>query len=61
VGLPFAGDWDEVINTDATEYGGSGIGNLGTVTATEHPSHGMPASVELTLPPLAALWLKPRA
>jgi 1,4-alpha-glucan branching enzyme len=60
VGLPFAGEWDEVINTDATEYGGSGVGNLGVVTASEHPSHGMPASVELTLPPLAALWLKPR-
>ena len=60
VGLPFAGEWDEVINTDATEYGGSGVGNLGTVTATEQPSHGMPASTELTLPPLAALWLKPR-
>src|SRR5690554_6618014 len=60
VGLPFTGEWDEVINTDATEYGGSGVGNLGVVTATEHPSHGMPASVELTLPPLAALWLKPR-
>jgi 1,4-alpha-glucan branching enzyme len=61
VGLPFAGAWDEVINTDAAEYGGSGVGNLGTVTATEHPSHGMPASTELTLPPLATLWLKPRS
>jgi 1,4-alpha-glucan branching enzyme len=60
VGLPYPGTWEEVINTDATEYGGSGVGNLGAVTATEHPSHGMPASVELTLPPLAALWLKPR-
>ncbi|MEX1079020.1 MAG: 1,4-alpha-glucan branching protein GlgB [Homoserinimonas sp.] len=61
IGLPYAGEWDEVVNTDATEYGGSGVGNLGTVTATELPSHGMPASTELTLPPLAALWLKPRA
>jgi 1,4-alpha-glucan branching enzyme len=61
LGLPLAGEWDELINTDATEFGGSGVGNLGTVTATGHPSHGMPASVELTLPPLAALYLKPRS
>ena len=61
VGLPFAGEWDELLNTDAREYGGSGVGNLGVVTAAEQPSHGMPASTELTLPPLATLWLKPRA
>ena len=60
VGLPFAGEWEELINTDAAEYGGSGVGNFGVVTATESPLHGMPASVELTLPPLAGLWLKPR-
>ena len=60
VGLPFAGEWEELINTDAAEYGGSGVGNFGVVTATDSPLHGMPASVELTLPPLAGLWLKPR-
>ena len=58
VGLPQAGVWEEIINTDATEYGGSGIGNLGSVQATDQPWNGRPASAELTLPPLAGLWLK---
>jgi 1,4-alpha-glucan branching enzyme len=57
-GLPFAGDWAELVNTDATEYGGSGVGNFGVVRATDEPWGGRPASAELTLPPLAALWLK---
>ena len=60
VGLPFAGTWDELLNTDAAEYGGSGVGNYGAVTATDEPWGGRPASVELTLPPLAGLWLKLR-
>jgi len=60
VGLPFAGTWDELINTDAVEYGGSGVGNFGSVEAEDLPWSGRPASVELTLPPLAALYLKPR-
>ncbi|MDQ1554388.1 MAG: 1,4-alpha-glucan branching enzyme [Microbacteriaceae bacterium] len=59
-GLPFAGIWDELLNTDATEYGGSGVGNFGAVTATDTPWAGRPASAELTLPPLAGLWLKLR-
>jgi len=58
VGLPAAGEWIELVNTDAGAYGGSGVGNLGRVTAREEPWHGMPASVELTLPPLAALYLE---
>jgi 1,4-alpha-glucan branching enzyme len=58
VGLPFAGRWDEVINTDAVEFGGSGVGNYGSVVASEEPWDGRPASAELTLPPLAALWLR---
>ena len=60
VGLPFAGTWDEVLNTDAAEYGGSGVGNYGAVVATDTPHAGRPASAELTLPPLGALWLKLR-
>ncbi|CAN5333914.1 1,4-alpha-glucan branching protein GlgB [soil metagenome] len=60
VGLPFAGTWDEIVNTDAAEYGGSGVGNYGAVTATDTPYAGRPASAELTLPPLAGLWLKLR-
>ena len=58
VGLPAAGEWVEVLNTDAVEYGGSGVGNLGRVTAGDEPWHGLPASAELTLPPLGALWLE---
>ena len=57
--LPSAGRWREVINTDAAEFGGSGVGNFGSVEATETPWGGRPASAELTLPPLAALYLQP--
>ncbi|MGV8895886.1 MAG: 1,4-alpha-glucan branching protein GlgB [Rhodoglobus sp.] len=60
IGLPFAGTWDEVINTDAEEFGGSGVGNYGSVHASDEHFQGRPASVELTLPPLGGLWLKPR-
>ncbi|NEM91586.1 1,4-alpha-glucan branching protein GlgB [Galbitalea soli] len=60
VALPFAGEWEEILNTDAVEFGGSGVGNFGTVVAYEQPWGGRPASAELTLPPLAGLWLKLR-
>jgi len=60
VGLPFAGEWEELINTDAEVYGGSGVGNYGSVRATDTPWSGRPASAELTIPPLAGLWLKLR-
>ena len=59
-GLPFAGTWDELLNTDAAEFGGSGVGNFGSVEATDEPWAGRPASADLTLPPLAGLWLKLR-
>ncbi|GAA1823487.1 1,4-alpha-glucan branching protein GlgB [Planosporangium flavigriseum] len=59
IGLPQAGAWAEVINTDADIYGGSGVGNLGTVHAENSPSHGLPASATLRIPPLGALWLRP--
>jgi 1,4-alpha-glucan branching enzyme len=53
--LPRAGKWAERINTDAKIYGGSGMGNLGAIEATNKPSHGKPASASITLPPLATL------
>ncbi|MGN6125985.1 MAG: 1,4-alpha-glucan branching protein GlgB, partial [Humibacter sp.] len=56
--MPFAGEWEEVLNTDALEFGGSGVGNLGVVHATDAPWGGMQASATLTLPPLGALWLR---
>ena len=60
VGLPFGGTWDEIINTDAEVFGGSGVGNYGSIVALDEPFQGRPASVELTLPPLGGLWLAPR-
>ncbi|HEV7812403.1 MAG TPA: 1,4-alpha-glucan branching protein GlgB [Leifsonia sp.] len=61
IGLPFAGEWEELLNTDAQGFGGSGVGNLGTVTAHDEPWAAQPASAVLTLPPLGGLWLKPRS
>jgi 1,4-alpha-glucan branching enzyme len=58
VGLPKAGRWDEVINTDADLYFGSGVGNFGGVQAIDEPWHAQPASAILRLPPLGALWLR---
>jgi 1,4-alpha-glucan branching enzyme len=56
VGLPTSGRWTEHLNTDATLYGGSGVGNLGGVEAMAEPWHGQPCSATLTLPPLATLF-----
>ena len=59
LGLPRAGVWREVINTDADGYGGSGVGNLGSIAAEDVAWHGQPASALLRIPPLGALWLRP--
>ena len=59
VGVPLGGRWVERLNSDAAEYGGSGIGNLGSVQADDAPSHGRPHSLTLHLPPLAVLVLVP--
>ncbi|MGK2882327.1 MAG: 1,4-alpha-glucan branching protein GlgB [Mycobacterium sp.] len=59
LGLPFAGRWREVLNTDAAVYRGGGIGNMGGVEATDDPWHGRPASAVMTLPPTSALWFEP--
>ena len=58
LGLPAVGRWEEVLNTDAETYYGSGVGNLGGVTAGEGSWHGQSASAELTVPPLGAVWLR---
>jgi 1,4-alpha-glucan branching enzyme len=58
-GVPAAGDYVEVLNSDSEIYGGSNVGNGGLVTTTDLPSHGHPASLNLTLPPLGFLLLKP--
>ncbi|MGH3437097.1 MAG: 1,4-alpha-glucan branching protein GlgB [Sciscionella sp.] len=59
LGLPTTGSWREVINTDAEFYGGSGVGNDGTVTAHPEPWHGRSASAIVRLPPCGVLWLAP--
>ena len=55
VGVPRAGTWTELLNSDASRYGGSGMGNLGAVEASPVPAHGRPRSLTITLPPLALL------
>ena len=59
VGVPIGGTWTERLNSDAQEYGGSGIGNLGSTEAEPQSSHGRPYSLALRLPPLAVLVLTP--
>jgi 1,4-alpha-glucan branching enzyme len=58
LGVPRGGFWRELLNSDAKEYGGGGMGNLGGVIAEEQPAHGRPYSLNLTLPPLAVVFLK---
>jgi 1,4-alpha-glucan branching enzyme len=60
IGVPRAGEYQEVFNSDSEHYGGSNLGNLSAVVAEEFPVHGLPYSVKLTLPPLAAVVLSPR-
>ena len=55
LGVPQAGHWRELLNTDATDYGGSGVGNYGGVSTTEASAHGRPQSLRLSLPPLSTL------
>ncbi len=59
IGLPFAGTWAEVLNTDAGEYGGSGVGNMGAVEAVGEGMHGYPASAAVTIGAYAVVWLRP--
>jgi 1,4-alpha-glucan branching enzyme len=58
VGLPLEGAWSERLNTDSSAFGGGGAGN-GAIVAEPRPWHGQAHSAELTLPPLAVLWLVP--
>ena len=58
VGVPSGGVWEEILNSDAKQYGGSGMGNQMGVEAKGNPSHGRPYSLSLTLPPLASVFFK---
>ena len=59
VGVPMAGGYQEVLNSDSEIYGGSNVGNQGEVMSAERPSHGHPYSITLTVPPLGFVLLKP--
>ncbi|OZY44872.1 1,4-alpha-glucan branching protein GlgB [Pseudomonas lundensis] len=59
IGVPFAGTWQEVLNSDADTYAGSNYGNGGGVGTEPLPSHGQTHSLALNLPPLGVLILKP--
>ena len=61
LGVPQAGAWRELMNTDASIYGGSNAGNGGLLRAVDDGTHGRPASLMLTLPPLGTLVLAPES
>jgi 1,4-alpha-glucan branching enzyme len=58
IGVPRAGIWQEILNSDAAIYGGSNVGNGGQALADTIPRHDLPASLSLTLPPLATIILR---
>ena len=58
IGVPSKGVYDEIFNSDSTLYGGSGVGNLGKVFSVQTRMHGFENSIEITLPPLAAVFFK---
>ncbi len=58
VGVPEGGYWREILNSDAAEYAGSGLGNAGGAEADAIPSHARPCSLELLLPPLAVCFFR---
>lgn len=58
IGVPRGGFWEEALNSDAMNYGGSGQGNFGGIEASPTPIHGRPCSLEITLPPLGAVFFR---
>ena len=58
VGVPSGGRWTEILNSDSSAYGGTDFGNLGGKDAQPTPMHGRPQSLNLTVPPLGAVFLK---
>jgi 1,4-alpha-glucan branching enzyme len=61
LGVPQAGRWVELANSDAESFGGSGVGNFGGVDTVPVDSHGFHQSIVLTIPPLGAIFLAPDA
>jgi 1,4-alpha-glucan branching enzyme len=60
LGLPEAGEWEEILNTDSESFGGSEVGNFGLVQALGGPTHGQPHSAVISVPPLGGIWLRPK-
>jgi 1,4-alpha-glucan branching enzyme len=58
IGVPHSGSWREIFNSDSSYYGGSNVGNAGRVETADIAAHGEGVSVELTLPPLATIFLR---
>ena len=58
IGVPEAGQWDEVLNSDAEIYGGSNTGNMGGAGSDAAPAHGCAQSIEITVPPLATVFFR---
>ncbi len=58
VGVPRPGLWEEVLNSDAVEYNGSGMGNMGSVQSGRPGCHNLPYSLKITVPPLATVFFK---
>jgi 1,4-alpha-glucan branching enzyme len=58
IGVPAAGRYAEILNSDSEIYGGSNVGNAGGVEAEAHPMHGFDYSISLAVPPLASVLLK---
>jgi 1,4-alpha-glucan branching enzyme len=61
LGLPANGTYREALNSDAAEYGGSGVRNLDPIVAEAVPADGQPFSAEVSLPPLSILFIEPSA
>lgn len=59
IGVPFHAFWQEILNSDANKYEGSNVGNYGGLWSELIPAHGYNVSLNLNLPPLAVVWLKP--
>jgi 1,4-alpha-glucan branching enzyme len=60
IGVPSPGVWEEILNTDAGEFGGGGVGNMGAVESAPVPAHYLPHRICVTIPPLGAVWFRKR-
>ncbi len=56
IGVPEETRWNEILNSDSVQYGGSGMGNFGGVEANPVPYHGEEQSINILVPPLGIVW-----